>query len=69
MDNDEAISSIANMKNLFSMERYELVKLIINENLLVAFANADVNSFADKEDNQIIEELKKKELVLTKQEN
>ena len=26
-------------------------------------------SFADKEDNLIIEELKKKELVLTKQEN
>lgn len=69
LDNDEAIGAIANMKSLFAIERYELVKLIINENLLVAFANADVNSFADKEDNQIIEELKKKELVLTKQEN
>lgn len=69
LDNDDALPAIANIKELLRLGRFELLKLIINDNLLPLLARVDVSEFADKEDDLVIEELKKKELVLEKTEN
>lgn len=69
LDNDDSLPAIANIKELLRLGRFELLKLIINDNLLPLLARVDVSEFADKEDDLVIEELKKKELVLEKAEN
>ncbi len=68
-DNDDALPAIPNIKELLGLEKWELLKMIINESLLPLLARVNIAELADKEDSLIIEELKKKELVLEKTEN
>lgn len=69
IDNDEALGSIGNIKKLIANERYDLLKDIINANLLVSLARVGYEEIENKENNEVLEILKRKELVLAKQEN
>lgn len=69
IDSDEALGSVSNVKKLLLNGKYDLLKQIIDENLLVSLAKIDLDSLMDMGDEAIVEELKKKELVLEKIEN
>lgn len=69
IDNDESFGSVGNIKKLFKEERYDLVKKILDSNLLVHLSRLELDNLENTSDDVIIEELKRKELVLGKVEN
>lgn len=69
LDNDETFGAIGNIKKLLANEKYDLLKDIINENLLVALSKVNYEEIETLENEEVLELLKKRELVLTKQEN
>lgn len=69
LDNDEAVLAVPNLKKLFAHSRYDLVKSIIDANLFIPLARISLDNLEETTDEKIIEELKRKELVLEKVEN
>lgn len=69
IENGGVATSLVNTKKLLIAERYELIKLVINENLLSSLEVMDYQDLDGKSDEEVMENLRKKELVLAKQEN
>lgn len=69
LDNEDTIGSVDSLKRVCIERRYALLKEIIDNNLLLALSHVNYEELQDKEINEVIEILRKKELVLKKEEN
>lgn len=68
MDNEETFASIENIKNLCRDKRFELIRKVITENKLVVLGQIEYESISNLTDDEVIDLLEKKELVLAKTE-
>ncbi|MCH5167694.1 MAG: hypothetical protein J1F35_07410 [Erysipelotrichales bacterium] len=64
VDNDAAIGAVEQVKKICVKGKFELLRQIILDNLLLPLSTVNYDDLADKETNEVIEILKKQELVL-----
>lgn len=69
IDNDDIVVSLPNIKTLLEHERYDLIGKILDFNLLIPLSKVSLDSIDELTDEEIINEIKRKELVLEKVEN
>lgn len=69
IDNDDIVVSLPNIKTLLEHERYDLIGKILDFNLLIPLSKVSLDNIDELTDEEIINEIKRKELVLEKVEN
>lgn len=69
IDNDDIVVSLPNIKTLLEHERYDLIGKILDFNLLIPLSKVSLDSIDELTDEEIINEIKRRELVLEKVDN
>ncbi len=69
IDSDDIVVSLPNIKTLLEHERYDLIGKILDFNLLIPLSKVSLDNIDELTDEEIINEIKRRELVLEKVEN